>query len=71
MDKTNTAMLMANCHTETPVKPSRNITNTGAVNRKILKTIQIGLFGKNRSKEINQNGAIAKSVYIDANPCAS
>jgi hypothetical protein len=71
MDNTSTAMLAVICHAATPVKPSLNITNTGAVKGKMLKTTQIGLFGNMISKDMNQNGATAQSVNIDANPCPS
>ena len=71
MDSTSTVILTASCHVGTPVKPSRSITKTGALKGKILKTIQIGLFGKNISRDRNQNGAMAKSVYIDPKLCAS
>ena len=71
MHSTKTAMLAASCHAGTPVMPSRNITNTGAEKGKMLKTTQMGLFGNNRIRLKNQNGAIAKMVKIPANPWAS
>ena len=70
-DNASTARLAAICHAGTPIKPRRIITKTGALNGKMLKTVQTGLFGNRRSKDKAQNGAITKSPYIPASPCAS
>ena len=71
MHKPNTAILVAICHVGTPVMPSRNIINVGAVNGKMLKTIQTGLLGAIMSKETNHNGATANIEYIGEIPRAS
>ena len=56
MEAINTAMLTASCHVGTPVMPSRRIIVTGALNGKMLKTSQMGLFGKNIKSEMHREG---------------
>ena len=71
MESTSTAILAASCQAGISVTPSLIITSTGAVRGKIVKTTQIGLFGNNISKDVNQRGISKGSVKIPISCCPS
>lgn len=71
MESPSTAILTASCQAGTSVAPSLIIVVTGAVIGKMVRNTQIGLFGNNISKEMNQRGEIKGSVKIVISCCPS
>jgi len=71
MDNTSTAILATSCQAGITLTPSLIITSTGAERGKMARTTQIGLSGKNISKDVNQRGISAGSVKIPINCCPS
>ncbi len=68
MESTSTAILVPSCHAGISLTPSLIITSTGAVIGKMVRTTQIGLFGNNISKDMNQRGVSKGSVRIPIRP---
>ena len=71
MESPSTAILAASSQAGTLLTPSLIITSTGAVRGKIVRTTQIGLFGNNISKDMNQRGINKGSVKIPISCCPS
>jgi len=71
MDNTSTVILAASSQAGITLTPSLIITSTGAVIGKIVRPTQIGLFGNNISKDMNQRGVSAGSVRIPISCCPS